>query len=139
MWEWARRRSMPTERNQTKFTRAYWSENWDRTIRDYEDHQTVITVALIVLGLLGYGAWFDSKEAAQLGLVIGGGFLALNFLVFTPWAMWEDSRKEIARFRDQLKAANIVCVRPGEHSIRSRVSSRKRRRFENPQNWNQKR
>lgn len=95
-----------------RFDRGYWAENWDRSWRGWEDRQQLVSVALLVLAIIGYG-WISSDAGMQrLGLWVAGGYVALQFLVFTPWRMWGDATEAIRGYQDRLRPRLAFCFEP---------------------------
>jgi hypothetical protein len=85
------------------FKRHYVAENWRRTWLQWKDRRALVSFAALVLAIFG-AAWVaQSERAVAAGLWAAVGFWALQFLVFSPWAMWDDASRKVNELEERLQ------------------------------------
>jgi hypothetical protein len=99
-------------RDATAFERDYWAENWRRTLARWQDRQSLVRFALLLLTILGFGWIKNEPLITVLGLSAAVFYLLLRFCVFTPMSMWQDATSAIAEYKDQNTPRLRLVFRP---------------------------
>lgn len=81
-------------------------------MRDWEDRQSLVSVALLVAALFGYGAIADDPLWSSIGVAVAAVYLAVRFFVMTPMAMWNDAQGKLIDFHDRLEPRLTLVFDP---------------------------